>query len=108
MLTGGFVPQVATFVAVGNAEYQVPFGRRTINGVSRSFWDGSFIATPAWKEFMNTYLAQAKIPPDNNYGTPADKYMGKTQKKTTRNQGNTDGNNNSGTTEQNTDSTQQQ
>ena len=76
MLTAGFVPhQVAAFVAVGNAENQVPFTNKTINGVSHGTWYGMYIATPAWKEFMNAYLAAAKIPIDNNYGNPADQYV---------------------------------
>ncbi|MEK0306988.1 transglycosylase domain-containing protein [Bifidobacterium favimelis] len=80
MLTGGFVPQVAAFVAVGNAERQDrdkdSFTNRTINGRTMRTWYGMYIATPAWKDFMNTYLAQANIPIDNNYGNPDPKYTG--------------------------------
>lgn len=38
MLTGGFVPQVAAYVAVGNAESQKSFNGVTINGVKRNVW----------------------------------------------------------------------
>ncbi|BDR53432.1 penicillin-binding protein [Bombiscardovia nodaiensis] len=79
MLTGGFVPQVASFVAVGNAEHQESFNGKTINGVSRGAWYGMYIATPAWKQFMNDYLKAANIPADNDYGKPDDKYLGKVQ-----------------------------
>ena len=74
MLTGGFVPQVASFVAVGNSEYQVDFTGKTINGVTHSTWYGEYIAAPAWKEFMDTYLQSANIAQDNSYGTPATKF----------------------------------
>lgn len=77
MLTSGFVPnQVAAFVSVGNAEHDVYFDNKTLNGQYHNYWYGSYIATPAWKEFMNKYLADANIPIDNNYGTPDPKYMG--------------------------------
>ena len=76
MLTGGFVPQVAAYVSVGNAEGQVSFNRRTINGRSMQTWYGMYIATPAWKEFMNTYLAAANIQPDNSYGNPDPRFTG--------------------------------
>ncbi|MEK0264476.1 transglycosylase domain-containing protein [Bifidobacterium mongoliense] len=75
MLTGGFVPQVASFVAVGNAESPKSFNNMTINGKFMASWYGMFIATPAWKDFMNTYLDTAKIPQDNNYGNPEAKYL---------------------------------
>ncbi|MCI1219606.1 MAG: penicillin-binding protein [Bifidobacterium sp.] len=76
MLTGGFVPnQVAAFVTVGNAEYRQSFTNMTINGRQRPTWFGMYIATPAWKEFLNTYLDEAKIPIDNNYGNPDPQYM---------------------------------
>ncbi len=74
MLTGGFVPQVAAYVAVGNAESQKSFNGVTINGVKRNVWYGEYIAAPAWRNFMNAYLKAAKIPIDNNYGTPATKF----------------------------------
>lgn len=74
MTTGGFVPQVAAFVTVGNAEGQVSFSGKTINGRSMGTWFGMYIATPAWKEFMNTYLAAANIAPDNDYGNPDPKF----------------------------------
>lgn len=75
MLTGGFVPhQVAAFVAVGNAESQKSFNGMRINGVYRPAWYGMYIATPAWKMFMNNYLKVANIPMDNDYGKPDSKY----------------------------------
>ncbi|MFT8573617.1 MAG: transglycosylase domain-containing protein [Bifidobacterium aquikefiri] len=83
MLTGGFVPQVAAYVAVGNAESIQSFNNKTINGVYHSTWYGMYIATPAWKAFMNSYLAAAKIPIDNNYGTPDAAYTGTTAAATT-------------------------
>lgn len=82
MTTGGFVPQVAAFVSVGNAEGQVSFNGKTINGRSMGTWFGMYIATPAWKEFMNTYLADAKIQPDNGYGNPDSRFTGGTAPRT--------------------------
>lgn len=76
MLTGGFVPSVAAYVAVGNAESQVSFNNKTINGVYHGTWYGAYIATPAWKTFMNSYLADSNTPADNSYGNPDAKYMG--------------------------------
>jgi membrane peptidoglycan carboxypeptidase len=76
MLTGGFVPSVAAYVAVGNAESQVSFNNKTINGVYHSTWYGAYIATPAWKTFMNSYLADTNTPIDNNYGNADAKYTG--------------------------------
>ena len=76
MLTAGFAPhQVAAFVAVGNAEVQKSFKNMTINGRQMRTWYGMYIATPAWKSFMNTYLKDANIPNDDTYGTPDPKYM---------------------------------
>mgnify|MGYP000308531557 CR=1 FL=1 len=40
----------------------------------RPSWYGMYIATPAWKQFMNTYLAAINAPIDNDYGKGADKY----------------------------------
>lgn len=75
MLTAGFVPNtVAAFVAVGNAETQGDFSGKTINGVTHGTWYGMYIASPAWKEFMNTYLAAINAPNDDSYGTPAGQY----------------------------------
>ena len=79
MLTGGFVPQVAAFVTVGNAEGQVSFNNKTINGRFFHIWDGVSIAAPAWKDFMNTYLAAANIQPDNSYGNPDPRFTGGVQ-----------------------------
>ena len=76
ILTAGFVPnQVASFVAVGNAEVQESFSGKTINGVSHGTWYGMYIASPAWKEFVDTYLAAINAPIDNDYGAPAEQYM---------------------------------
>ena len=78
MLTAGFVPNVVSaFVAVGDAQDPLnnTFDNKTINGVYRSEWFGMYIATPAWKQFMNTYLNAINAPVDNNYGNPAQKYL---------------------------------
>ncbi|MBM6699607.1 penicillin-binding protein [Bifidobacterium pullorum subsp. saeculare] len=75
MLTGGFTNGVAAYVAVGNAEQPVEFRYKTINGQYARTWYGYMIATPAWKEFMNTYVAAAGLPDDPNYGNPAQQYM---------------------------------
>ena len=78
MLTAGFVPNVVSaFVAVGDAQDPThnTFDNKTINGVYRSEWFGMYIATPAWKQFMNTYLNAINAPIDNNYGNPAQKYL---------------------------------
>lgn len=98
MLTGGFVPnQVASFVAVGNAESQQSFNGMTINGRTMGMWYGMYIATPAWKEFMNNYLNSAGIPQDNNYGNPAPRYLSapaaapRAQQNTQQNQNNQQG-----------------
>lgn len=74
MLTGGFIPQVATFVAVGNAESPQSFNYKTINGVYRPTWYGMYIAEPAWKQFMQQYVDTAGIPIDNSYGNASSKY----------------------------------
>ena len=77
MTTAGFVPnQVAAFVAVADAQDPInnTFDNKTINGVYRPSWYGMYIATPAWKQFMNTYLAAINAPIDNDYGKGADKY----------------------------------
>ena len=78
MLTAGFVPNVVSaFVAVGDAQDPLnnTFDNKTINGVYRSEWFGMYIATPAWKQFMNMYLNAINAPIDNNYGNPAQKYL---------------------------------
>ncbi len=78
MTTAGFVPnQVAAFVAVADAQDPIhnTFDYKTINGVYHSNWYGMYIATPAWKEFMNTYLAAINAPMDNDYGQPAAQYI---------------------------------
>ncbi|WP_101617049.1 transglycosylase domain-containing protein [Bifidobacterium margollesii] len=71
LATSGFVPQVAAFVIITNAENSGTPLEGTINGVYRSTWYGADIALPTWKEFMENYLSSAKIPVDNNYGDPA-------------------------------------
>ena len=76
-LNQGVVPnQVAAFVAVADAQDPInnTFDNKTINGVYRPSWYGMYIATPAWKQFMNTYLAAINAPIDNDYGKGADKY----------------------------------
>lgn len=76
MLTGGFAPhKVAAFVGVGNMESLKSFNGARINGVYRPAWYGMYIATPAWKQFMNTYLKAINAPMDNDYGKPDPKYM---------------------------------
>ena len=78
MLTAGFAPNVVSaFVAVGDAQDPLnnTFDNKTINGVYRSEWFGMYIATPAWKQFMNTYLNAINAPIDNNYGNLAQKYL---------------------------------
>ena len=76
--TGGFIPnQIATFVLVGDAQDPAhhPIENIAINGAYHGYWDGSTIAAPAWKNFMNAYAAKKKLPIDNNYGKPDSKYM---------------------------------
>lgn len=76
MTTAGFVPnKISAFVAIGNAEVQKSFNNMRINGVYRSAWYGVYIATPAWKKFMDDYLKAANVPIDNEYGKPDSKYM---------------------------------
>ena len=82
MLTAGFVPQVAAFVGVGNAESPQSFNYKTINGVTRPTWYGMYIAEPAWKKFMQTYLDAANIPIDNDYGNADPQYLTGTGSKT--------------------------
>ena len=75
MTTAGFVPhQIASFVAIGNAESQKSFNGATINGRTMAAWYGVLIATPAWKQFMNDYLKAANIPIDSDYGKPDPMY----------------------------------
>ena len=92
MLTAGFVPNVVSaFVAVGDAQDPLnnTFDNKTINGVYRSEWFGMYIATPAWKQFMNTYLNAINAPIDNNYGNLAQKYLTASRvQSTTNNQNN--------------------
>ena len=74
MLTAGFTTQVAAFVGVGNAETPQSFNYKTINGVYRPTWYGMYIAEPAWRQFMQTYLDAIGAPMDNDYGNPSAKY----------------------------------
>ncbi|MFE6236298.1 transglycosylase domain-containing protein [Cellulosimicrobium sp. NPDC057862] len=78
----GYTPQVVTAVWIGNAESDVPMnmldtGRWfTINGKSRSFWYGSSLAAPTWRDYMNQILAGKPAPgfsgPDwNRVNAPA-------------------------------------
>ena len=107
MLTAGFVPNVVSaFVAVGDAQDPLnnTFDNKTINGVYRSEWFGMYIATPAWKQFMNTYLNAINAPIDNNYGNPAQKYLTVSRVQATTN----DQNNQSDQTTQNGQQAQNQ
>ena len=75
--TGGFIPnQIATFVLVGDVQNPVghPIANIAINGQYHSYWDGSTIAAPAWRDFMNAYAERKQLPIDNDYGQPAAKY----------------------------------
>lgn len=78
MLTAGFVPNVVSaFVAVADMDDPVNnnFSNKTINGVYHSTWYGYQIATPAWTQFMNTYLDAIDAPMDDDYGQPASQYL---------------------------------
>ena len=75
--TGGFIPnQIATFVLVGDVQNPVqnPIANIAINGQYHSYWDGSTIAAPAWRDFMNAYAERKQLPIDNDYGQAASKY----------------------------------
>ncbi|KFI54718.1 transglycosylase domain-containing protein [Bifidobacterium callitrichos] len=84
MLTGGFIPQVATYVAVGNAETPQSFNYKTINGKYHGTWYGMYIAEPAWREFMQNYVNAVNIPMNNDYGNPSSKYTYGASSTTTR------------------------
>ena len=102
MLTAGFVPNVVSaFVAVGDAQDPThnTFDNKTINGVYRSEWFGMYIATPAWKQFMNTYLNAINAPIDNNYGNPAQKYLTASGVQSTTNNQNNQSNQSNQTTQ---------
>lgn len=102
MLTAGFVPNVVSaFVAVGDAQDPLnnTFDNKTINGVYRSEWFGMYIATPAWKQFMNTYLNAINAPIDNNYGNPAQKYLTASGVRATTNNQNNQSNQSNQTTQ---------
>ncbi|KFI88007.1 penicillin-binding protein [Bifidobacterium reuteri DSM 23975] len=75
--SGSFIPnQIATFAVVGDA--QNPYAHRianmSINGVYNSYWDGSTIAAPALRNFLNAYADKKQLPIDNDYGQPVAKY----------------------------------
>jgi membrane peptidoglycan carboxypeptidase len=75
---GSFIPnQIAAFAVVGDA--QNPENSRianiSINGVYNSYWDGSTIASPAVRNFLNQYANTKQLPIDNDYGQAASKYM---------------------------------
>lgn len=75
--TGGFIPnEIATFVLVGDVQNPVgnPIANISINGEYHSYWDGSTIAAPAWRDFMNAYAERKQLPIDNKYGQPSSKY----------------------------------
>lgn len=102
MLTAGFVPNVVSaFVAVGDAQDPLnnTFDNKTINGVYRSEWFGMYIATPAWKQFMNTYLNAINAPIDNNYGNLAQKYLTASGVQSTTNNQNNQSNQSNQTTQ---------
>ncbi|MBT1172849.1 penicillin-binding protein [Bifidobacterium sp. MA2] len=99
MLTGGFIPQVATYVAVGNAETPQSFNYKTINGKYHGTWYGMYIAEPAWREFMQNYVNAANIPIDNDYGNPSAKYTyGASSTTTKKRSSSSSGSTSSGTT----------
>lgn len=75
--TGGFIPnEIATFVLVGDVQNPVghPIENITINGEYHSYWDGSTIAAPAWRDFMNAYAERKQLAINNDYGQAAAKY----------------------------------
>ncbi len=58
----GYTPQVATAVWIGNAESDVPMnGRFTINGRTLSYWYGSSLAAPTWRDYMNQVMADKPV-----------------------------------------------
>ena len=61
---------------VGDVQNPVghPIANIAINGQYHSYWDGSTIAAPAWRDFMNAYAERKQLPIDNDYGQPAAKY----------------------------------
>ena len=76
--SGSFIPnQIASFASVGDA--QAPYSHRIanirINGVYNSYWDGSTIAAPALRNFLNAYADAKQLPIDNDYGQGVAKYM---------------------------------
>ncbi|RBP97487.1 carboxypeptidase [Bifidobacterium aemilianum] len=75
--TGGFVPhQIAAFLAIGNAEFQVSLNGKTINGVTRGDWGSETLAAPTWRNFVGSYIEATGIPSDTAYGVADPRYMG--------------------------------
>lgn len=97
MNAAGFIPNaISAFVVVGDAQNptQNTFDRKTINGEYHRTWYASYIALPAWKEFMNAYANAAQLPIDNEYGQASERFMkGGGVKKPTTDDENGDGNN---------------
>ena len=110
--SGSFIPnQIAAFASVGDA--QAPYSHRIanirINGVYNSYWDGSTIAAPALRNFLNAYADAKQLPIDNDYGQGVAKYMTSgttfgiagrsysTRRSTTTNNDNNNNNNDSST-----------
>ncbi|OZG68597.1 penicillin-binding protein [Bifidobacterium eulemuris] len=111
--TGGFIPnEIATFVLVGDAQGSTAIENISINGVYNSYWDGSTIAAPAWRRFMNAYAERKQLAIDNDYGQASSKYtatsstvtsiQGTTQSSTTNRSNNSNSNS---TTTNSTDGT---
>lgn len=75
MNTGGFTNGVSAFAVAGNMETQRSLNGMTINGVTRRTWYGMYLASPIFKDFMQTYTTAAKIPDNKNYGTPNNKLL---------------------------------
>lgn len=117
--SGSFIPnQIATFAVVGDA--QNPYAHRIanirINGVYNSYWDGSTIAAPALRNFLNSYADKKQLPIDNDYGQPSSKYTASgttlgiggraysAQKSTTSNNNSNSSSSSSGTTSSEGDS----
>lgn len=78
MLTAGFEPYtVSAFVAVADMDDPINnnFSNKTINGEYHSIWYGYMIATPAWVQFMNTYLDAIDADTHDDYGEAAEQYL---------------------------------
>lgn len=76
LTAGGFLPgQIATFVAVGNAEHPTSLKNISINGRYRKYWFGGDLPVPIWREFMNGFARAAQLPMVNDYGNPSPQYL---------------------------------